>query len=73
MLIGVPSLDSTRIICNFMDGNTHRRRGEFKFKVQHYKKGMIHLLDHAFFNFEGQRSLFWLTLFGLFFGGRGNR
>jgi hypothetical protein len=34
---------------------------------------MIHLRDHAFFNFEGQRSLSLLALFGLFLGGHGNR
>jgi hypothetical protein len=31
------------------------------------------MLDHAFFNFEGKRSLSLLALFGLFLGGHGDR
>jgi hypothetical protein len=37
------------------------------------KKGMIRLLDHAFFNLEGERSLSLLALFGLLLGGHGDR
>jgi hypothetical protein len=37
------------------------------------KKGMIHLPDHAFCNFEGKRSLPLPVLFGLFLGGHDNR
>jgi hypothetical protein len=42
-------------------------------RVVRQKKGMIHLPDHAFFNFEGKRSLSLPVFFGLFLGGHGDR
>jgi hypothetical protein len=42
-------------------------------RVVRQKNGMIHLPDHAFFNFEGKRSLPLPVFFGLFLGGHGDR